>query len=153
MDKKRKTERYKRVIIQIKELMQETTDPFARMSTIASILHHKFDYFFWTGFYRLVNGEITVSCYQGSVACLVLKKYEGVCWAAIKKMKIQIIPDVHKFPGYIACDSRSVSEIVIPIFKDEEVMAVLDMDSKDLNSFDDVDAKYLEIIVKMIYTS
>jgi len=153
MDKKRKTERYKRVIIQIKELMQETTDPFARMSTIASILHHKFDYFFWTGFYRLVNGELTVGCYQGSVACLVLAKHKGVCWIAIDQKKIQIIPDVHKFPGHIACDSRSISEIVILIYKDKEIVAVLDVDSKELDSFDEIDTKYLEIIVEMIYTS
>ena len=76
MDKKN---RYKKVINQIEELMQKTTDPLARMSTIAAILHHKFDYFFWTGFYRLVNGELTVSCYQESLACLVLEKYKGVC--------------------------------------------------------------------------
>ena len=151
MDRSRKAERYKRIITQIDELMQKTTDPFARMSTIIAILHNKFDYFFWTGFYRLVDSELTVCCYQGSVACLVLAKHTGVCWTAIDKKKTQIIPDVHKLPGHIACNSRSASEIVIPILKDKEIVAVLDVDSKELNSFDDIDAKHLEEIVKMIY--
>ncbi len=151
MLEKRKKERYKRVIIQIEKLIQETNDPLARMSTIAAILHHKFDYFFWTGFYRLVDGELTVSCYQGSVACLVLAKHTGVCWAAIDKKETQIVPNVHKYPGHIACDSRSASEIVIPIFNEDVIVAVLDVDSKELNSFDEVDAKYLEKIVELIY--
>lgn len=152
MDRSRKADRYKRIITQIDELIQKTTDPFARMSTIIAILHNKFDYFFWTGFYRLVDGELIVSCYQGSVACLVLTKHTGVCWAAIDQKKTQIIHDVHKFPGHIACDSRSASEIVVPIYRNNEIIAVLDVDSKDINSFDDIDAKYLEKIVEMIYT-
>ena len=152
MDRSRKAERYKRIITQIEELMQKTTDPLARMSTIAAILHHKFDYFFWTGFYQLVDGELTVCCYQGSIACLVLAKHTGVCWAAIDQKKTQIIPDVHKFPGHIACDSRSASEIVVPIYRNNEIIAVLDVDSKELNSFDEIDAKYLEKIAEMIYT-
>ena len=151
MDKKRKAERYKRVITQIEELIFKTKDPLARMSTIVAILHHKFDYFFWTGFYRIVDGELIVCCYQGSLACLVLEKHKGVCWAAIDKKKTQVSPDVHKFSGHIACDSRSASEIVIPIFKGNEIVAVLDVDSKKPDSFDEVDAKYLEMIVEMIY--
>ncbi|MCK5050559.1 MAG: GAF domain-containing protein [Candidatus Cloacimonetes bacterium] len=153
MDKIRKAERYERVISQIEELILKITDPLARMSTIVAILHHKFDYFFWTGFYRLVDGELTVCCYQGSVACLVLTKRTGVCWAAIDQKKTQIIPDVLKFPGHIACDSRSASEIVIPIYKDNEIVAVLDVDSEKPDSFDEVDAKYLEKIAEMIYRS
>jgi len=151
MDKKKKAKRYQRIIFQIEELIQNTSDPLARMSTIAAILHHKFDYFFWTGFYRLVDGELTVCCYQGSVACLVLEKHKGVCWAAIDEKKIQIVPNVHKFPGHIACDSRSASEIVVPIWNNDEIIAVLDVDSKELNSFDEIDVEYLETIVSMIY--
>ncbi len=151
MDNKRKTERYKRIITQIEELIQKTSDPLARMSTIAAILHHKFDYYFWTGFYHLVDGELTVCCYQGSVACLVLAKHTGVCWTAIDQKKTQIVPDVNKFPGHIACDNRSASEIVVPIWKDDKIVAVLDVDSKELDSFDKVDAKYLEKIVGMVY--
>lgn len=151
MDNIRKEERYKRVIIQIEELIIKTIDPLARMSTIIAILHHKFDYFFWTGFYRLVDGELIVCCYQGSVACLVLAKHTGVCWAAIDQKKTQIIHDIHQFPGHIACDSLSASEIVIPIYKGDEIVAVLDVDSKELDSFDEIDAKYLEKIAEMIY--
>ena len=109
MNIKRKQNRYKRILVQIEELFQKTSDPLARMSTIAAILHHKFDYYFWTGFYQLVDRELTVCCYQGSVACLVLGKRKGVCWAAIDEQKTQIVADVRKFPGHIACDSRSTS--------------------------------------------
>jgi GAF domain-containing protein len=151
MERSRKIKRYKRVLIQIEELIQKTTDPLGRMSTIVAILHHKFEYFFWTGFYRLIDGELTVSCYQGSVACLVLEKHTGVCWTAIDEKKIQIVPDVHKFPGHIACDSRSASEIVIPIWKNNKIVAVLDVDSKELDSFNEIDAEFLEKIVGMVY--
>lgn len=151
MDKIKKSNRYKRISSQITELTQKTDDPLARMSTIAAILHYKFDYFFWTGFYRLLNGELTVCCYQGSVACLVLAKHTGVCWAAIDQQKTIIVPDVQQFPGHIACDNRSMSEIVIPVWKDDKVVAVLDVDSKALNSFDEVDAENLEKIVGLIY--
>ncbi|MDP8267316.1 MAG: GAF domain-containing protein [Candidatus Tenebribacter davisii] len=151
MDKVQKSKRYQRIITQIEELIQKTIDPLARMSTIAAILHHKFDYYFWTGFYRLVEGELTVCCYQGSVACLVLAKHTGVCWAAIDNKKTLVIPDVKKFSGHIACDSRSASEIVIPIWKGNIIVAVMDVDSKELNSFDEVDVEYLEKIVKLIF--
>lgn len=151
MERSRKIERYKRIITQIEGLIQKTADPFARMSTIAAILHHKFGYFFWTGFYRLIDGKLIVCCYQGSIACLVLEKHKGVCWAAINKKKTQIVPDVHKFSGHIACDSRSESELVIPVYKNENIVAVLDVDSNKLDSFDEVDAKYLEKIVELIY--
>ena len=151
MNYNKKEERYKRVLIQIEELIIKITDPLAKMSTIIAVLHHKFDYFFWTGFYRLVDGELTVCCYQGSVACLVLSKHTGVCWTAIDEKKTQIIADVRKFPNHIACDSRSASEIVVPIWKDSEIVAVLDVDSKELDSFDEVDAEYLEKIVSLIY--
>lgn len=151
MDKEKKISRYQRIQKQITDLIWKTTDPLARMSTIVAILHHKFDYYFWTGFYRLVEGELTVCCYQGSVACLVLAKHTGVCWAAIGQKKTIIVPDVHKFPGHIACDSRSKSEIVIPVKNGDDIVAVLDVDSKSLNSFDEVDAEFLEKIVALIY--
>jgi len=146
-----KQNRYKRIISQIEELIQKTTDPLARMSTIAAVLHHKFDYYFWTGFYRLMEKELTVCCYQGSVACLVLEKHKGVCWTAVDEQKTQIVEDVSKFPGHIACDSRSASEIVVPVWKDDKIVAVLDVDSKELDSFDKIDAEYLEKIVNLIY--
>jgi len=151
MTKDIKEKRYKRIIQQISELIEKTTNPLARMSTIAAVLHHKFGYYFWTGFYRLVDGELVVCSYQGSVACLVLEKTKGVCWSAIEEKKIQIVADVHKFPGHIACDSRSLSEIVVPVWKDNKIVAVLDVDSKELNSFDEIDGRYLEEIVRLIY--
>ena len=151
MKKITKQNRYKRIISQIEELIQKTTDPLARMSTIAAVLHHKFDYYFWTGFYRLMEKELTVCCYQGSVACLVLEKHKGVCWTVVDEQKTQIVEDVSKFPGHIACDSRSASEIVVPVWKDDKIVAVLDVDSKKLDSFDEIDAEYLEKIVNLIY--
>jgi GAF domain-containing protein len=151
MNKETKTNRYQRAVIQISDLLQKTTDPFARMSTVAAILHHKFDYFFWTGFYSLVEGELTVCSYQGSLACLVLAKHSGVCWAAIDQNRTIIVRDVQQFPGHIACDSRSRSEIAVPIRKDGKIVAVLDVDSKSLDSFDEVDAANLEKIVDLIF--
>ena len=151
MEINRKVKRYERIITQITDLIQKTPDQLARMSTIAAILHHKFDYYFWTGFYRLMEKELTVCCYQGSVACLVLEKHKGVCWTAVDEQKTQIVEDVSKFPGHIACDSRSASEIVVPVWKDDKIVAVLDVDSKELDSFDKIDAEYLEKIVNLIY--
>jgi GAF domain-containing protein len=152
MNTDKKEERYKRVTKQIEELITKTEDPLARMSTIAAVLHHKFEYFFWTGFYRLINDELIVCCYQGSIACLVLPEHSGVCWAAMNKGKTIIVPDVNEFSGHIACDSRSKSEIVIPVKnKSGNIVAVLDVDSKTLDSFDENDAKYLEQIVELIY--
>jgi GAF domain-containing protein len=152
MNTDKKEERYKRVTKQIEELIIKSEDPLARMSTITAVLHHKFDYFFWTGFYRLIKDELIICCYQGSVACLVLPEYTGVCWAAIDKGKTVIVPDVNTFPGHIACDNRSKSEIIIPVKdKSGDVVAVLDVDSKTLDSFDEIDAKHLEQIVELIY--
>ncbi len=152
MNAEKKKSRYQRIYQQLEKLFSKTTDPLARMSTIMAVLNHKFDYYFWTGFYRLVNDELTVSCYQGSVACLVLPEHSGVCWEAIEKGKTIIVPDVNAFSGHIACDSQSKSEIGIPVKnKSGDVVAVLDVDSKALDSFDEIDAKYLEQIVELIY--
>ena len=151
MNTEKKKARYQRIYKQIEELIQKTNDPFARMSTITAVLHHKFDYYFWTGFYRLVHDELIICCYQGIVACLVLEKNKGVCWEAINREKTIIIPDVNQFPGHIACDNRSKSEIVVPVKnKSGDVVAVLDVDSKELDSFDEVDAENLEKIVALI---
>lgn len=150
MDRKKKAARYLRVYQQIQNLILQTSDPISKMSTIIAILHHKFDYYFWTGFYHLNDAKLTVGCYQGSLACLVLES-KGVCWKAINTQETVIVPDVHKFPGHIACDSRSRSEIVVPVFKGKNVLAVFDVDSKELDIFDDIDANWLEKIVELIY--
>ena len=144
--------RYARVEEQLRGLFGRTPDPTARMATAAALLHHKMTHFFWTGFYRLVDGVLTVGPYQGPLACQVLKPHTGVCWAGIDRGESVVVPDVHRFPGHIACDSRSQSEIVVPL-RDASgaVVAVLDVDSDKLNSFSEVDREELEPIVAMIY--
>jgi len=147
----KKQGRYQRVFEQLTELLKKSPDATARMATICALLYHKMDNYFWCGFYRLVNGELTVGPYQGPLACQVLKKDTGVCWAAINQAKTIIVPDVEKFPGHIACDSRSKSEIVVPLFNSKnEVYAVLDVDSTSLNSFDETDKEYLEKIISLL---
>lgn len=143
--------RYQRIYLQLDKLFSKTTNRTARMATTAALLHHKMPHFFWTGFYLLEKGELTVGPYQGSLACLVLEKGKGVCWAGVKRRETVIVPDVHKFPGHIACDSRSRSEIVVPLFNaKKEVWGVLDVDSRSLDAFDAVDKEWLEKIVRMI---
>lgn len=145
------TRKYQRIRSQLEPLLGKTANKVARMATIASLLHHKMPHFFWTGFYLLDKGELIVGPYQGSLACLVLEKKKGVCWAGILSRKTIIVPDVHKFPGHIACDSRSNSEIVVPLFnKKNEVWGVLDVDSRRFDAFSDVDREWLEKIVKLI---
>jgi GAF domain-containing protein len=152
MDKKEAlARRYRRVHDQLAQLVAKTDNKVARMATIASLLHHKMPHFFWTGFYLLIDGELTVGPYQGSLACLVLEKKKGVCWAAVLRGRTVVVPDVHKFPGHIACDSRSNSEIVVPLRDAKgEVWGVLDVDSRELCAFDEVDQEWLEKIVELI---
>ncbi len=152
MESQLKTNRYLRIYNQLKELLVKSDDSDARMATIVAVLHHKMETFFWTGFYCLKEGELIVKTYHGPVACQVLEKNTGVCWAGINQGKTIIVPDVHLFPGHIACDSRSKSEIVVP-FKDttNRIIGVLDVDSTSLNAFDQTDAEYLEKIVALIF--
>ena len=151
LENNQKTARYQRIYAQLQELFVKTTNPIARMATIVALLHHKFDYFFWTGFYLLENGELTVGPYQGSLACMVLRKDSGVCWAGINQQKSLLVPNVHEFPGHIACDSRSQSEVVIPLVNGTKIIGVLDVDSEKLNSFSQQDIDGLEKIVSLIY--
>lgn len=147
-----KEKRYKHIIKQLESLFEVTEFPISRMATISSILHNKMEGFFWTGFYLLHNCELLVGPYQGSLACQKLKKDTGVCWAGVNQKISVVVPDVHKFPGHIACDLRSNSEIVIPVFDNKnEIVGVLDIDSKNLSQFDEIDAVWLEQIVRMIY--
>ena len=146
-----KAGRYKRIFEQVEELLKDKPDTIASMATIAAVLHHKMDYFFWTGFYLLDKGVLIVGPYQGSLACIKLKKDTGVCWASVNRGETVVVADVHLFPGHIACDSRSNSEIVVPL-KDKNgiILGVLDVDSKGFGSFDEVDADWLEKILQMI---
>ena len=152
MTNSKKVGRYERVIIQLEGLLSKPGDINSRMATISSVLHHKMDGFFWTGFYMLNNGELIVRVYQGPVACQLLKKDTGVCWAGINQKKTIVVADVHDFTDHIACDARSQSEIVVPVRdKNGDIVGVLDVDSSVLNTFDETDKLYLEKIVAMIY--
>lgn len=143
--------RYDRVYLQLKELVSRPGNTLSKLATVVAVLHHKFDYFFWTGFYLLDQGELIAGPYQGPVACQLLQKDTGVCWAGINTQKSVVVPNVHDFPGHIACDSRSSSEIVIPVRNCKgNIVGVLDVDSKELNSFDDVDRAGLEKIVGLL---
>ncbi len=151
METRKKIGRYTRVYHQLQDLLYNAPDFDAKLATIVAVLHHKIDYFFWTGFYFLKDGELIVKTYQGSLACQLLEKNKGVCWAGVNQGKTIIVPDVHKFPGHIACDSRSRSEIVIPLRdKNGRIIGVLDVDSKYLNSFDETDTGCLEKILLLI---
>lgn len=149
----KKEKKYERLYIQIKDLIDKSSNnPWSNMSTIIAVLHNKMPEFFWTGFYLLQDGKLQVGPYQGSLACINLAKDTGVCWAGINKKQSVIVGDVEAFPGHIACDSRSQSEIVIPLRnKNGDILGVMDVDSREKNSFDKTDALWLEKIVSLVY--
>jgi L-methionine (R)-S-oxide reductase len=153
METNRKEGRYERIFSQLQELVKKSNSTTARMATIVAVLHHKMDTFFWTGFYMLEKDEMTVNVYQGPVACQILEKNKGVCWAAFNKKETVVVEDVHQFPGHIACDSRSNSEIVVPFKNPQgEVVGVLDVDSKEKAAFDETDARWLEKILDLVHS-
>ena len=152
MEATKKEGRYSRIYKLLSELVLKSQNTEARMATIIAVLHHKMDYFFWTGFYFIEDGEMTVKMYQGPVACQILEKNKGVCWAAYNKRETVVVEDVHQFPEHIACDSRSNSEIVVP-FKNAagEIVGVLDVDSSEKASFTEVDKVWLERILELVW--
>jgi len=153
MEESKKAGRYQRIISQLQGLLTKTSDPIARMATIAAVLSNKFDYFFWCGFYIVHGDKLIVGPYQGPVACQVLQG-TGVCLTAVTQDQSIVVADVHKFPGHIACDSRSNSEIVIPVRNPHgNIMAVLDVDSAAVGSFDETDRINLAIIAGLVYTA
>jgi GAF domain-containing protein len=144
-------ERFGRIREQIAELIGKTDDPVAHRATAAAVLHHKVPGVSWTGFYMLRNGELVVEAYQGPLACLVLERHTGVCWAGIDRAETIVVPDVHLFPGHIPCDDRTRSEIVVPVSGSEGVpIGVLDVDSYRPDHFDGVDKEGYESIVRML---
>lgn len=144
--------RYARIAAQLEELYAKVPDPISRMASAVALLHHKMPHFFWTGFYRLVDDDLLAGPYQGPIACMLLERGQGVCWAAVKRQEAVLVPDVHAFEGHIACDSRSKSEVVVPVRgRDGRVVAVLDVDSERLDAFDETDVEGLSRIVSMIY--
>lgn len=147
-----KEKRYSHIIEQLNELLKVTEFPFSRMATIAAVLHNKMEGFSWTGFYLKLQHELVVGPYQGPLACQKLKKDTGVCWASFNQNKTIIVSDVHKFEEHIACDSRTNSEIVTPVyFRNGLIAGVLDIDSRNFNHFDEIDALWLEKLSKMVY--
>lgn len=145
-----KDEQYLSLIPQIEALIYGETDLVANLANISAALKEQFNWF-WVGFYLVREGQLIVGPFQGPVACTRIQKGKGVCGTSWDRAETVIVPDVDQFPGHIACASASRSEIVLPVFKDGEVMGVLDADSEFLAHFDEIDAKYLKQIVDLIY--
>ena len=143
-----KEEKYEVLYRQIEALMEGESDMIANMANVAAMIHSTF-HFWWTGFYRVVGEELVLSPFQGDLACSRIKYGRGVCGTAWKSQTTQVVPDVEFFPGHIACSSLSRSEIVVPVWSGGEIVAVLDIDSEHLATFDDVDRLWLEKIVKL----
>lgn len=144
-----KEEEYRSLIPQVKGLLTGETDLIANMANLAAALKEQFGWF-WVGFYVVKNNELVLGPFQGPVACTRIQKGRGVCGSCWQEAVTLIVPDVEKFPGHIACSSLSKSEIVVPVIKDGEVVAVLDVDSEAYNSFDYIDKKYLQEVVGLI---
>jgi GAF domain-containing protein len=145
-----KEEKYKSLLPQIKSVLEDETNSIANMSNICAALKYNMDGFFWVGFYFVHENELVVGPYQGPLACTRIKLYEGVCGISVKERKTIIVDDVNKFPGHIACSTDSKSEIVIPILRNKEVFAVLDIDSDKYANFDNIDKIYLEKLADII---
>jgi GAF domain-containing protein len=146
-----KSEKYLQVIKQIKALLESEDDLIANLSNISSVLHTTFG-FWWTGFYLIKGEELVLGPFQGPVACSRIGYGKGVCGTAWREQKTIIVPDVHQFPGHIACSTDSNSEIVVPVFNINKITMVLDIDSKEYSTFDKTDQIYLETIVALIHS-
>ena len=144
-----KIETYKTLLLQIESLISGETDTIANMANVAATLHESFG-FWWTGFYRVEGQQLVLGPFQGPIACTRIPFGKGVCGTAWQRAETVIVPNVHEFAGHIACSSASNSEIVVPILHDGQVVAILDIDSKDFNTFDETDKYYLEQIAKML---
>jgi GAF domain-containing protein len=149
MDKDMKESRYQELYQTIAAVTQGETDTIANMANTAALIHESFG-FWWTGFYIVKGEELVLGPFQGPVACTRIGFGKGVCGTAWKRRESIIVPDVEEFPGHIACSSLSRSEIVIPIFKDEDIIGVLDIDSKELSTFDETDRIWLEKISALL---
>lgn len=144
-----KAERYAELLPQIQAVVSDESDLIANMANVASMLHETFR-FWWTGFYRVIDGELVLGPFQGPLACTRIAKGKGVCGTAWAERHTLIVPDVDAFPGHIACSSLSRSEIVVPVIRQGEIIAVLDIDSQHLSTFDSVDRENLEKITSML---
>lgn len=144
-----KEEKYALLYKQIAAVTESESDTIANMANVAAMIHATFG-FWWTGFYRVVGGELILGPFQGPLACSRIAYGRGVCGTAWQEARTQVVPDVERFPGHIACSSASKSEIVVPLLKDGKVTAVLDIDSEQLATFDETDKMWLERIVELL---
>lgn len=145
-----KSKKYEQLLPQVASLVEGENDMIAKMANVAALLHSEFG-FWWTGFYRVIDNELVLGPFQGPLACVHIGYGRGVCGTTWKEQRTQVVPDVELFPGHIACSSESRSEIVVPMFDaDGNVTAVLDIDSRELATFDETDRQYLERLVALM---
>ena len=144
-----KQEQYEQLLPQVEAVIDPNVDLIANMANMAAMLHETFGCW-WTGFYRIVGNELVLGPFQGPLACTRIPFGRGVCGSAWKERRTLVVPDVEQFPGHIACSSASKSEIVVPVFHNDEIIAVLDIDSDRLGTFDKTDATYLEKVVAFL---
>ncbi len=145
-----RAEKYAALLPQIESVLEDEPDPIARMANMVAMLHETFRWW-WTGFYRVIGDELVLGPFQGPLACTRIRRGRGVCGTAWDRDETQVVPDVDKFPGHIACSSASRSEIVVPVHDTQgRVIAVLDIDSAELGAFDKTDQEWLEKIVKIL---
>ena len=144
-----KEQNYQLLLKQAQALVKDETNLIANLSNLSSLIHFTFN-FWWTGFYFVDGKQLVLGPFQGPLACTRIPFGKGVCGSAWAQKKTLVVPDVEQFPGHIACSSESRSEIVVPLFHDGEVWAVLDIDSKELGTFDEVDRKWLEKIGEIV---
>ena len=144
-----KNETYKLLLAQVKAMVQDETDAVANMANVAALIQETFR-FWWTGFYRVIDKQLVLGPFQGPVACTRIGFGKGVCGTAWKEKKTLVVEDVEQFPGHIACSSESRSEIVVPLYKGEEIIGVLDIDSERLATFDETDKLWLEQIAEVV---
>lgn len=145
-----KSEKYALLYKQIVAVVEREADTIANMANIAAMIHSTFS-FWWTGFYRVIGEELVLGPFQGPLACSRIAYGRGVCGTAWSTGQTQVVPDVEQFPGHIACSSLSRSEIVVPVRRGEDIVAVLDIDSEDLATFDNTDQEWLEKIAQLLY--
>ena len=144
-----KTEKYQELYKQLQSLLSGEDDQIANMANMSAIIHETFG-FWWTGFYIVKGDQLVLGPFQGPIACTRIPYGKGVCGTAWQRQETIVVPDVEEFPGHIACSSLSRSEIVVPIFRNNSVYAVLDIDSKELATFDNIDKEWLEKIVELL---
>jgi GAF domain-containing protein len=147
--KTEKEQTYELLYKQVQALIEGEQDEIAVMANVAALIHETFR-FWWTGFYRVIGRELVLGPFQGPVACMHIAYGRGVCGTAWQEQRSIVVPDVEQFKGHIACSSASKSEIVVPVWRNNEIVAVLDIDSEKLATFDDTDRLWLEKIVEII---